>query len=185
MKRFALRLALVIGVGTLSFAQEDNKHNIEVGVGASGLSTFLVGGPGRNIGIGLHTEYRSDYSKYINFATKVYFMHSKCDSGASSIGPTKYFNSNQIGIKTGVDLNILPSKRVCPYVGLAVGGGINTEGGLDRTHTTSDIYGTVGSRIGVQIGPIRTSFESDLFFDGGHHFSLDGMFLALNVGYTF
>lgn len=184
MKRFALLLALVIGVGTLSFAQEDNKHNIEVGVGANGLAIFLVGEPGRNIGIGLHTEYRSDYSKYINFATKVYFMHSKGESD-SPIEPIKYFNSNQIGIKTGVDLNILPSKRVCPYVGLAVGGGVNTEGGLDRTHTTSDIYGTVGSRIGVQIGPIRTSLESDLFFNGGHHFSLDGMFLALNVGYTF
>lgn len=184
MKRFALLLALVIGVGTLSFAQEDNKHNIEVGVGANALATYLDGGPGRNIGIGLHTEYRSDYSKYINFATKVYFMHSKCESNIA-VEPTRYFYSNQIGIKTGVDLNILPSKSVCPYVGLAVGGGIDTEGGLDRTYRTSDIYGTVGSRIGVQIGPIRTSLESDLFFNGGHDFSLDGMFLALNVGYTF
>ena len=180
MKRFALLLTLILGLHTLSSAQEIDKHNFEGGVSITSYTTLFahVDGLGAHYdGNGLYFEYRYNVTDYIDFGGKLYYQYSTGLSAPTGT-PISKITYNQIGIKGFADLNILPGKKVCPYVGVSIGGTNNITNGRNR------FLGTISPRIGVEVWRIRAAIELDYLYEPNYGIK-HKKHLSLNIGFVF
>ena len=180
MKRFALLLTLILGLHTLSSAQEIDKHNFEGGVSITSYTTLFaqVDGLGSHYdGKGLYFEYRYNVTDYIDFGGKLYYQYSTGLSAPTG-GPFTKITYNQIGIKGFADLNILPDKKVCPYVGVSIGGTNNITNGRNY------FLGIISPRIGVEVWRIRTAIELDYLYEPNFGIKYETQ-LSLNIGFVF
>lgn len=179
-------IALSLGTSLLSSAREKDRHNYDAGVGlnAYGILGF-VGGPSRNISPGFLFEYRYDYTDRIDFGAQALFKYGKGHS--AFIGedyPILGLTYNQIGLKAVADYNGRPGKLVRPYIGAGFGGGALFTQRTDGTNDT-DIFGTIGPRLGLQIWRFRIGLEIDFAFDGQYGFLSTETATALNLSFSF
>ena len=179
-------IALSLGTSLLSSAQENDRHHYDAGVGlnAYGILGF-VGGPSRNISPGFLFEYRYDYTDRIDFGAQALFKYGKGHS--AFIGedyPILGLTYNQIGLKAVADYNGRPGKLVRPYIGAGFGGGALFTQRTDGTNDT-DIFGTIGPRLGLQIWRFRIGLEIDFAFDGQYGFLSTETATALNLSFSF
>ena len=179
-------IALSLGTALLSSAQEKDRHHYAAGVGlnAYGILGF-VGGPSRNISPGFLFEYRYDYTDRIDFGAQALFKYGKGHS--AFIGedyPILGLTYNQIGLKAVADYNGRPGKLVRPYIGAGFGGGALFTQRTDGTNDT-DIFGTIGPRLGLQIWRFRIGLEIDFAFDGQYGFLSTETATALNLSFSF
>ncbi len=179
-------IALSLGASLLSSAQEKDRHHYDAGVGlnAYGILGF-VGGPSRNISPGFLFEYRYDYTDRIDFGAQALFKYGKGHS--AFIGedyPILGLTYNQIGLKEVADYNGRPGKLVRPYIGAGFGGGALFTQRTDGTNDT-DIFGTIGPRLGLQIWRFRIGLEIDFAFDGQYGFLSTETATALNLSFSF
>jgi len=91
---------------------------------------------------------------------------------------------NQIGLKAVADYNGRPGKLVRPYIGAGFGGGALFTQRTDGTNDT-DIFGTIGPRLGLQIWRFRIGLEIDFAFDGQYGFLSTETATALNLSFSF
>ena len=179
-------IALSLGTSLLSSAQEKDRHHYDAGVGlnAYGILGF-VGGPSRNISPGFLFEYRYDYTDRIDFGAQALFKYGKGHS--AFIGedyPKLGLTYIQIGLKAVADYNGRPGKLVRPYIGAGFGGGALFTQRTDGTNDT-DIFGTIGPRLGLQIWRFRIGLEIDFAFDGQYGFLCTETATALNLSFSF
>ena len=183
MKRLLLLGALIICAYSLSFAQESDKHNFEGGVSESIYPNVADGANTHYQGYGLYFEYRYNLIDHIDLGGKVYYQYSTGRSVFTgdmlSVFPITY---NQIGVKGFADLNILPGKKVCPFVGFSLG--IADVAESYKGNTYHEFRGTISPRIGVEVWRIRIATELDYGYDPGYGIKHERT-LTLNVGFVF
>ena len=185
MKRIlTIILAISLGSSLLLSAQDKDRHNYDVGIGINAYGVLgVVGGPSRNISPGFLFEYRYDYTDRIDFGVQALFKHGKGHSAFTG-GPTWGLTYNQIGLKAVADYNGRPEKLVSPYIGAGFGGGALFTQRTNGTNDT-DIFGTIGPRLGLQIWRFRVGLEIDFAFDGQYGFLSTETATALNLSFSF
>ena len=144
-----------------------------------------VGGPSKDFGPGFHFEYRYNYSERVDVGGRLYYKYGKGTSAFTDIdSPTWGFVDNHIGLKGVADFNMRSGKSVRPYIGVGVGGAV-----LVTTRTTGDnsseMFGTFGPRIGLQIWRFRVAIESDIAFNGRYGVLSPETAHSLTLSYTF
>ena len=186
MKRMLLIAFCLLLHGTVAFAQQEGKHNFEIG---GGINAFGIpggcGGPSMDAGMGLYVEYRYNTKEWLDLGLQANFKHGKGRS--AFIGgdePTWGFVDNQIGLKAVADVKMLPKRVVSPYIGIGLGKGVIFTKREAKDNSTGT-YGILGPRIGLQIWRIRVFVEYDFATDGFFDFSNRESSLGLNIGYTF
>lgn len=179
-------LAISLGSSLLLSAQDKDKHNYDVGIGINAYGVLgVVGGPSRNISPGFLFEYRYDYTDRIDFGAQALFKHGKGHSAFTGGDyPTWGLTYNQIGLKAVADYNGRPGKQVRPYIGAELGGGALFTQRTNGTNDT-DIFGTIGPRLGLQIWRFRVGLEIDFAFDGQYGFLSTETATALNLSFSF
>lgn len=188
MKRIiAFFIALSSSFFLLLSAQEKDRHNYDVGVGLNVYGILgNVGGPSRNTSPGFLFEYRYDYTDRVDFGAQALFKSGKGHSAFTG-EPIWGLTYKQIGLKTVADYNGRPGKVVRPYVGAGFGGGAlftqMTNGTNDGNDT--DMFGTIGPRLGLRIWRFRVGLEIDFAFDGQYGFLSTETATALNLSFSF
>ena len=174
---------LFIIAGVSAFAQ-DRKHHYEVGVGINMYGLGAVGGPSKDFGPGFHFEYRNDYSERVDFGGRIYYKYGEGRSAFIGCTPTWGFADNHIGLKGVADFNMRPGKSVRPYIGAGFGGAV-----MITTRTTgensSEVFGTVGPRVGLQLWRFRVAIESDIAFNGRYGILSSESAHSITLSYTF
>ena len=179
-------IALSLGSSLLLSAQEKDRHHYDAGVGLNVYGIHgAVGGPSRNISPGFLFEYRYDYTDRVDFGAQALFKHGKGHSAFTGEDyPTWGLTYNQIGLKAVADYNGRPGKQVRPYIGAELGGGALFTKRTNGTNDT-DIFGTIGPRLGLQIWRFRVGLEIDFAFDGQYGFLSTETATALNLSFSF
>ena len=184
MKRLTTFLISVL-LCIISTAQEKDRHNYEIGIGINmGNILGAVGGPGRMLGPGTYFEYRYDLTDKIDFGGQLLYKYSKGSSAYIGDAPTFGIVYNQVGLKAVADYTTRPNKLVRPYIGVCIGGSmmfVNTTTGINST----EVFGIVGPRLGLQIWKFRIALELDFAFNGQYGFLSTESVGALNLSYTF
>ena len=185
MKRFITTLLTLFAISSVSALAQDKPHNFEAGLGINIYGLGAKGGPSKDFGPGFHFEYRYNYSERVDVGGRLYYKYGKGTSEFIGIdSPTWGFVDNHIGLKGVADFNMRPGKSVRPYIGVGVGGAV-----LVTTRTTGDnsseMFGTFGPRIGLQIWRFRVAIESDIAFNGRYGVLSPVTAHSLTLSYTF
>ena len=185
MKRFITTLLTLFVISSVSALAQDKPHNFEAGLGINIYGLGAVGGPSKDFGPGFHFEYRYNYSERVDVGGRLYYKYGKGTSAFTDIdSPTWGFVDNHIGLKGVADFNMRSGKSVRPYIGVGVGGAV-----LVTTRTTGDnsseMFGTFGPRIGLQIWRFRVAIESDIAFTGRYGVLSPETAHSLTLSYTF
>ena len=98
--------------------------------------------------------------------------------------PTWGFVDNHIGLKGVADYNMRTGKSVRPYIGLGLGGAamVTTRTNGDNS---SEMFGTFGPRIGLQMWRFGVAIESDIAFNGRYGVLSSETAHSLTLSYTF
>lgn len=186
MKRLVVLIASLLACVPLS-AQQKDKHNFEVGADLNVYGILgAVGGPSRGLAPGAFFEYRYDFTDHIDFGAQLSYDHSSGKSAfTGSDTPRWGIVYNQVALKAVADYNMCPNRLVRPYIGVGLGAGLLVEDVSAGFTDTSDVFGVVGPRIGVQIWRFRLTLEFDFAFDGQYGFLHTETSTGLNLGFTF
>lgn len=185
MKRLISIFLVMLVISSISAFAQDKPHNFEAGLGINIYGIGAVGGPGKGLGPGFHFEYRYNYSERVDVGGRLYYKYGKGRSEFVGIdSPTWGFVDNHIGLKGVADYNMRPGKSIKPYIGVGLGAVA-----LLTTRTTGDnsseMLGTFGPRIGLQIWRIRVAIESDIAFNGQYGVLNSETAHSLTLSYTF
>ncbi len=185
----AMRRAITLLISVLLcitlVAQEKNRHNFEVGIGINmGNILGAVGGPGRGLGPGTYFEYRYNLTDKFDIGGQLNYKYSKGSSAYLVDRPTIGLVYNQVGLKAVADYTGRPNKLVRPYIGVGIGGTMMFTNRTTGTNST-EVFGIVGPRLGLQIWKFRIALEFDFAFNGQYGFQSTESVGALNLSFTF
>ena len=185
MKRLISIFLVTLVISSVSAFAQDKPHNFEAGLGINIYGLGAVGGPSKDFGPGFHFEYRYNYSERVDVGGRLYYKYGKGTSEFIGIDyPTWGFVDNHIGLKGVADYNMRPGKSVRPYIGFGLGGAamVTTRTNGDNS---SEMFGTFGPRIGLQIWRFRVGLEIDFAFYGQYGFLSTETATALNLSFSF
>lgn len=184
MKRLTVLMALLL-VSVSSFAQNNDKHNYEIGVDLNVYGILGAdGGPSRGFAPGAFFEYRYDFTDKIDFGAQLSYDHSTGKSAFWGDAPQWGIVYNQVGLKAVADYNVCPNRLVSPYIGVGLGTGMLIED-TSVDYTDTGIFGVLGPRVGVQIWRFRLALEFDFAFNGEYGFLHTETSTGLKLGFTF
>ena len=184
MKRFFALLVIIFASCTVAMAQGRDKHNYEIGASGNIYGILgMMGGPARELGPGVHFEYRYDITKRIDIGGRLYYKYGTGTSAFTG-EPTYGIVYNQAGAKAVADFNMRPNKLLRPFVGVGAGLGMIAEKRATGDKESS-VYGTISPRIGLQIWRFRVALDFDFAYNGQYGFLGTETASSLNVGFTF
>ena len=185
MKRLISIFLVTLVISSVSAFAQDKPHNFEAGLGINIYGLGAVGGPSKDFGPGFHFEYRYNYSERVDVGGRLYYKYGKGTPAFTGMdSPTWGFVDNHIGLKGVADYNMRTGKSVRPYVGLGLGGAalVTTRTNGDNS---SEMFGTFGPRIGLQMWRFRVAIESDIAFNGRYGVLSSETAHSLTLSYTF
>ena len=185
MKRLISIFLVTLVISSVSAFAQDKPHNFEAGLGINIYGLGAVGSPSKDFGPGFHFEYRYNYSERVDVGGRLYYKYGKGTSAFTGMdSPTWGFVDNHIGLKGVADYNMRTGKSVRPYIGLGLGGAamVTTRTNGDNS---SEMFGTFGPRIGLQMWRFRVAIESDIAFNGRYGVLSSETAHSLTLSYTF